>query len=290
MNRTRRFVWVSVVALTCPGVGSADPHLIRILATDSSPKVRAQAAIGLASRPPNSEVIAALSAALADDAAIVRGSAARSLGSIGGEETFAPLCRAAKDPDRFVSKWARWAAWQVAGRTRTIVFSLGEVRVDPGRLPRGTSRKVSILADDMTKSLQDGVLQVLVGTGRFDVASGMDFSDEVEGLGPVEPRDSRRFGVRLDIRGQVAKVSGDEHQAEVEVRIEVLGLDGVVLWEGTARGVGSSSATAGEDDYVDEYTIPSEPVDARVRAAEAAGRAAGEELSRALSPAVGGGS
>lgn len=275
-------------------MAGADPRLLQALASDPSPKVRAQAALGLATRPATPEGLAALVKALDDPASIVRGSAARTLGSLGTDESFAPLCRAAGDADRFVSRWARWAAARVAARSGSIVFTVRDIRVEPGRLSGvgiGGAR-ARILADDMTRNLQDGVLQVLVGTGRFDVDAGMDFSDEVEGAA----RTASAVGpapVRLALRGRVLNVSGDDRRAEVEVRIEAVGPSGLVLWEGPARGVGSAGEggrlepNTAQDDYVDEYTIPAEPVDARVRAAEVAGRTAAEELARALSPGSG---
>ncbi len=275
-------VVVFLMATIAGSNAGADPRLIQALASDPSPKVRAQAALGLASRPATPEGNAALVQALDDPASIVRGSAARALGSLGTDESFAALCRAAGDPDRFV--WARWAAAQVAARSGSIAFTVRDVRVEPGRLPAvgvGGAR-ARILADDMTRNLQEGVLQVLIGTGRFDVDTGMDFSDEVEGAvrtaGATSPAP-----VRIALRGQLLNVWGDARRAEVEVRIEAVGPSGVVLWEGPARGVGSAEDRPAGDDYVDEYTIPAESVDARVRAAEVAGRMAAGALARALS-------
>ncbi len=282
MNPTRVTVVVFWLVATTGASARADPRLVRVLASDPSPKVRAQAALGLLSAPATPEGNAALVQALDDPAAIVRGSAARALGAIGSEESFDSLCRAARDPDRFVSKWARWAAAQVAARSRSIVFTVRDLRVEPGRLGRngGWGPRPSLLAEDMTRNLQDGVLQVLVGTGRFDVDAGMDFRDEDDGAvqTPVG-----RPAVRLALRGRLVSVSGDERRAEVEVRMEAVGPSGLVLWEGSARGVGTRE-TGGAQEYEDEYTIPEEPVDARVKAAEAAGRAAAEALARALGP------
>lgn len=294
MARTR----MTVVALAMLAMGGtaakADPRLVEALASDPSPKVRAQAALGLLSRPATPEGNAALVQALEDPATIVRGSAARALGSLGTDGSFAPLCRAVGDPDRFVSRWARWAASRVAARSGSIAFTVRDIRVEPGRIAAAGSggARGRILADDMTRNLQDGVLQVLIGTGRFDVDAGMDFSDEVEGAvrtaGAAGPAP-----VRLALRGRLLKVTGDERRAEVEVRIEAVGPFGLVLWEAAVRGVGSATDADGgeqgasEDDYEDEYTIKEAPVDARVRAAEVAGRAAAGELVRALSPGPG---
>lgn len=284
MTRTWMTVSVTLAGMIGGPVVRADSRLLRTLATDPSPKVRAQAVLGLASRPADPGVLAALVQALEDPAPIVRGSAARVLGSLGTDESFAPLCRAAQDADRFVAKWARWAAVQVAVRSPSIAFSVRDIRVEPGRLGGEGGRKARILADDITRNLQDGVLQGLIGTGRFDVDSGMDFSDEVEGAERVAPDNARRPGVRLALRGRLVRMSGDDRRAEVEARIEAVCPSGTVLWEGPARGVGAAEDKQAEDDYVDEYTIPREPVDARVRAAEVAGRAAANDLARALSP------
>ncbi len=290
MSRTRITVVVFLLAAMGGSAAGADPRLIQALASDPSPKVRAQAALGLASRPATPEGNTALVKALDDPASIVRGSAARALGLLGTDESFATLCRAAGDPDRFVSKWARWAALRVAARSGSIAFTVRDLRVEPGRLAgvgREEGARTRILADDMTRNLQDGVLQVLIGTGRFDVDAGMDFSDEVEGAvrmaGAAGPAP-----VRIALRGSLLRVSGDARRAEVEVRIEAVGPSGLVLWEGPARGVGSAEDPPAQDDDVDEYTIPEEPVDARVLASEDAGRTAAGDLARALSPGSGG--
>lgn len=282
MNRTRVTVAVFWLVATTWASARADPRLIQVLASDPSPKVRAQAALGLLSAPATPEGNAALVRALDDPAAIVRGSAARALGTVGSDESFDSLCRAARDPDRFVSKWARWAAAQVAARARSIAFTVRDLRVEPGRLGGngGKGSRASLLAEDMTRNLQDGVLQVLVGTGRFDVDAGMDFRDEVEGAVGTAVGQA---AVRLALRGRLVSVSGDDRQAEVEVRMEAVGPSGLVLWEGSARGVGTRES-GGPQEYEDEYTIPEEPVDARVKAAEAAGRVAAEGLARALGP------
>ncbi len=272
-----------LVVLMMNATAWADSRLVQVLATDPSPKVRAQAALRLATQPPTPEVQTALIAALDDPASIVRGSAARALGEIGGDEAYAPLCRTARDADGFVAKWSRWAAVRVASRARTIAITVQGLQVEPSRLGSPGDRRVRLLAEDMTRNLQDGVLAALVETGRFDVDAGMDFTDEVEGAQRL-PGPAQGPGVRVAIRGRLARLSGDERSAEVEVRAEAQGPSGVLLWEGVVRATGAQATQGGQDEYVDEFTIPKDPVDARVRAAEAAGRAVAQELARALGP------
>lgn len=278
--------WMTLVFLVSfVAVGRADPRLIQALASDPSPKVRAQAALGLTLQPATPDVTAALVRALNDEAAIVRGSAAKVLGSVGTDDTFVPLCRAARDPDQFVSKWARWAAARVAARTSMIVFTVRDIQVEAQHRP-GVSKTYSrLLAEDMTRNLQEGVLQVLLESGGFDVQAGMDFSAEVEGATAVATGQGQGDPkVRIAVRGRLVRMTSDDHRAEVEVRLEAVGPFGVVLWEVQVRGVGMSEEQPAppKDEYVDEFTIPTEQVDTRVLAAQDAGRAAGRELVRAL--------
>ncbi|MBM4396145.1 MAG: HEAT repeat domain-containing protein [Deltaproteobacteria bacterium] len=259
-----------VLAILLPGLALADAvaSLVASLASDGSPKVRAQAAISLASYPEDPATAPALVAAIADASPIVRGAVARSLGQVKAAGAFVALATAARDRDAFVAKWAGWGARQVAAWSGSVSIGLR------GLAARGGPRQ-----DELTKASQEGVLERLLAEARFDVGSSVDFSDEVAGA------DVARAGgasVHLELEGEVASVGGDELAATATVSMRAVSASGFVVWtvKGSGSGTGKPPPPPGPDD--DEYTIRAPGVDARPLAVADAGRAAGSALLDAM--------
>lgn len=258
-----------------PRPGAADARLIEMLRSDRSAKVRAQAALALSRQQPSREITEALVAALDDTSPIVRGSAARALGEVGTDEAFLPLCRSAKDADKFVAKWAAWAAKRLLGRSRSIALEIRGLRVEPEFFSNEPPRQARLLAEDMTRHLQEGVALTLLETGRFDAALRMDFREDADNTAPGT-------NIWLGLSGGVVEVQGDRHRAEVLVEIEATAANGFSVWRGTAKGLGESQGVQENDNYADELSEPEEALDARIVAVRAAGSQAAKELVKEL--------
>ena len=272
---------IASVLIVLPGSGGrADPRLISALSTDQSPKVRAQAALSLSTAPADPDTVQALIQALRDPAAIVRGAAARALGILAPADAFEPLCQAALDRDPFVTKWALKSVRQVLAHAPVVYFSIRQIRVDASRMAAPSDRPARLVVEDMTRSFQEAVLEVLVGTGRFDIVGEMDFSDETDSRKPQAGPARATVGLRL--MGGVERVAGSSRDARVEVHLKAFGPRDLLIWSGRGQGDGTAQANAEPDELADEYTIPAEAVDARVTAIQAAGRAAASELVRFL--------
>jgi len=253
----------SIIRLTVPLVlvafctyGYADEALIRVLATDDSPRVRAQAALGLATKGAAPGVIKALIKALEDENRIVRGSAAKSLGALRSTRAFPALCRAAFDNQAFVSKWAKKSAKLVLSSASLIEFNV-----------RGLVSRKGSQRDQLTKAYQEGVLEELLGREGFDVASYMDFREDAD-----EEQSKRK--VTLVFEGRVTKVSGDRRKATAEVDLKAVAVPGLVLWKGRGSGKGEGGEPPPPDPYDDVYSTVEGPEDAKAMAVNAAGRSA----------------
>jgi len=243
----------------------AGTDLVKALTSDPSPRVRAQAALGLESKGKDPKAVSALIAALGDSSRLVRGSAAKALGTIGAPEAFAPLCRAALDPNAFVAKWAKKSAIRVASSAPVVTFNV-----------RGLKAKRGWRPDTLTKAYQEGVLEELLSRDRFDVASSMDFRDDVE-KGEPGPQ------VMLVLEGEVVGTTGNRKKAEARVTFRAVAVPGVVIWKGKAKAKGKGGEPPPPDPYADEYTIVEEPPDAREMAVTAAGKAVAASFAKALS-------
>lgn len=268
------------------GAGSAgsDPagdgrvgRALNALAVEKAPKVRTQAVLALRDDAGEPEVRDALIASLADESPIVRAAVANVLGTRADPHAFEGLCGAARDPDPLVARWAGWAV------RRTLAMSPRvKVRVKGLKSP-GRDK-----ADELAKAYQDGVLKTLLTDPRFDVASSMDFDDEV-------PEGDRVafFGLTLPgVKVPVVTVSlvgrvvtaGDRKSAtaSASLRVEVPG--GFPAFEVAAEAQGVEGPEPPPDPFADEFSIPKERDDARVVAAEAAGRSVGALLVGAFDP------
>jgi len=253
------------LVLAASGTAHADSSLLAALKGDRSPRVRAQAALALASKGDEPGVLEALIKALKDRKSIVRGSVAKALGTVGSARAFAPLCQAAADLDPFVAKWARKSALRVVTTATATTFNV-----------RGLVARRGWQPDTITKAFQEGVLEELMSRDRFDVASYMDFRDDVE-EGGSKP------GVDLVLEGDVVKLTGGRKDATAHVTFKVVAMPGVVIWKGKARGKGKGGEPPPPDPYADEYTIVEEPPDAREVAVASAGRTVAASFAGAVS-------
>ncbi len=250
---------------------------LRALSSDGSAKVRAQAVLALADDAETPLVRDALIEALDDRSPIVRAAAANVLGSLAGPHAFEALCRAATDSDELVAKWAGWAVRRTLTTTPRV-----KVRV------KGLKSPGHAKSDDLAKAYQDGVLKTLLLDQRFDVASSMDFDDEVP-----EPDRVEFFGLMLpgvkvppitiSLVGRVVTAGNRSvARASATLRVEVSG--GFAVFDLAAEAEGVEGPEPPPDPFADEYTIPKQRDDARIVAAEAAGRAIGEQLIEAFRP------
>lgn len=238
--------------------------------SDPSPKVRAQAALALSRLPKDQENVTALIEALKDQSKIVRGAAAKALGILGAPQAYGPLCQASTDRDSFVAKWSRWAILSVLGKADVVRFTL-----------RGIKAEGVAKADDMTRYMQEGVLEVLISSGRFEPLSALDFTSEEDG-DASEGEKGSSDSVSVALEGRVEKVEGDGGRARVRVSLKAVAPCGITLWEGLGQGVGERGAPPEPDEFADEYTIPEEPLDARLVAAKEASKSGALEFLKHL--------
>ncbi len=123
---------MALAPIVAPMLAHADArtdYLVRLLRTSDAFRVRAQAAISLASVPPEPEVIEALSAALRDDSAAVRAAAASSLERLGDPSVIPALRGVSRDREvavrdaasRAITALERIARSGGGGRTDEIV-------------------------------------------------------------------------------------------------------------------------------------------------------------------------
>ena len=261
----KRLLTAFILLLASPAFAQAVGPLTEALGTDPSPKVRSQAALALAAYPADPAAVAALAQALRDDAPLGRGAAARALGQLKTPGAFTSLSVAARDRDPFVSKWAGWAVRQVLAAAKTVEIGL-----------RGLVSRGGVKPDDATKAFQEGVLDTLLATGRFDIGGTIDFSDEP----PVAAAPPQVAHVELE--GEVASVTGDAKVAQATVLVRAVTPSGYVAWSGRASGSGRGGPPPppGPDD--DEWTIRPSGTDARLEAISDAGKAAGRLLADGL--------
>ncbi len=245
-------------------------ELLAALASDPSPRVRAQAALALGSRAAVPEVEDALLGALHDGDGIVRAAAAKALSETASPQAFHDLCWAAVDPDPLVAKWAGLAVRRVIARS-------GAVRLDVRDLVSRTGYD----NDLSTKTFQEVVLERLVRDPRYDVGTDMDFRDD------GGPR--RRPVVALRVSGVAwldamefdPERPADPPAAKVRVTIRVLAPSGFVVLAVEATGRGRTRTPA-PDPEADEYSLPAMNVDGRLVALRRAAEAAADELAERL--------
>lgn len=264
-------------AASDPSVEDPVERALHALATEGASKVRTQAVLALRDDADEPRVRDALIDALTDDSPLVRAASANVLGTLAGPHGFESLCIAATDADPLVARWAGWAVRRTLAMAPRV-----KVRVKGLKSP-GRDK-----SDELAKTYQDGVLKALLADARFDVASSMDFDDEV-------PEGDRVafFGLSLPgVKVPVVTVSlvgrvvteGDRRAAvaSASLRAEVKG--GFAAFEVAAEARGVEGPPPPPDPFADEFTIPKERDDARVVAAEAAGRAVGALLIEAFEP------
>lgn len=244
----------------------ATDDLTQALATGSSARVRAQAALALQAQAGDPAVQVALVGALRDPDPIVRAAAAKAFKDAAPADAFPALSEAAWDPDPLVAKWAARVLRRIVARARVIVVDI-----------RPLSSRLGVSADQATKSLQSIVLERLLVSSRFDVPTAMDF-----GAGPEAAVLTQR-PVRVSIDGEAVPAPAQPGvEATVEVRLRVTTPSGHVVWEGGAVAGGRMEAAADPDPDSDAYTIRDAPTDARLVALREAARKAADELARAL--------
>ena len=254
-----------ILLLASPAFAQATGSLTEALGSDPSPKVRSQAALALAAYPADPAAVAALARALRDDSPMVRGSAARALGQLRTPGAFTSLSVAARDRDPFVAKWAGWAVKQVLAAAQTVEIGL-----------RGLVSRAGVKSDDATKAFQEGVLDTLLSTGRFDIGGTLDFSEDPPPVaGPPQV-------AHVELEGEVSSVTGDAKVAQATVLIRAVTPSGYVAWTGRASGSGKGGPPPppGPDD--DEWTIRPSGTDARLEAISDAGKVAGRMLADGL--------
>ncbi len=251
-------------------LASGIDDLLAALASDPSPRVRAQAALALEARAAAPEVEAALLGALHDGDAIVRAAAAKALRETASPQAFHDLCWAAVDPDPLVAKWAGLAV-------RRVIARAGAVRLDVRDLVSRTGYD----NDLSTKTFQEVVLERLVRDRRYDVGAEMDFRDDGgPGRRPVVAL--RVSGVAwLDAMEFDPERPADPPTAEVRVTIRVLAPSGFVVLAVEATGRGRTRAPIPDPD-ADEYSLPAATVDGRLTALRRAAEAAADELAERL--------
>ncbi len=251
-------------------LASGIDDLLAALASDPSPRVRAQAALALEARAAAPEVEVALLGALHDGDAIVRAAAAKALRETASPQAFHDLCWAAVDPDPLVAKWAGLAV-------RRVIARAGAVRLDVRDLVSRTGYD----NDLSTKTFQEVVLERLVRDRRYDVGAEMDFRDDGgPGRRPVVAL--RVSGVAwLDAMEFDPERPADPPTAEVRVTIRVLAPSGFVVLAVEATGRGRTRAPIPDPD-ADEYSLPAATVDGRLTALRRAAEAAADELAERL--------
>jgi hypothetical protein len=182
------------------------------------------------------------------------------------------LADAAQDPDPFVARWASWGVRMAMASARVLNIRVRGLAADPGPLQ-----------DDLTRSYQQGVLEVLLGSGRFDVAGMIDFHDDYDAApNPTKvPGDGSGGSLEATLEGDI-RVEGDGVEATALGTIRVVTPGGFVAYDLAVRKPGRQGPTPPLPPDADEYTIRPEPEDARVVAATAAGAAAGNMLLEAI--------
>jgi hypothetical protein len=238
----------------CPARAGPEDELLEALANDSSPRVRAQAALAL--RPLAADYHLQLRAALKDDSPVVRAAAARALTDAAPTDAFPDLVAAAADDDPLVSRPARLAACRLLGRA-------ARVQVDVRRM----LARVAAPEDWATKVLHSEVLSVLLIAGRFEVTRNLDFSDEAEEepemvvtdwrQGPVfrqpPPRAPDGPLLQVALRGDAQVVERTSEGVRVKVSLRISAMSGIELCLGEATAWGRpGSAAADEEDGPDK--------------------------------------
>lgn len=250
---------------------SGRERLIEALASDSSPRVRTQAALALEPSASDPEVGRALLKALHDADPVVRAAAAKALREAAGPEAFHDLGWAAVDPDPLVAKWAGLALRRVIARAEAV-------RVDVGDLISRTGYD----NDLSSKTFQEVVLERLVRDPRYDLGADMDFREHAGGPGRRPIVSLRVTGVAfLDAMASDPEHPADPPTAEVRVMLRVLAPSGFVVYEVEASGRGHSD-TPPPDPDADEYSLPPPTVDGRLQALRQAAQVAVEELATRL--------
>jgi hypothetical protein len=265
-----RTAWIAfALAVGAVAVAQDLESLVAMLATDASPKVRSQAALELAAFPGDAAVDPLIAALRQDSNPMVRGASARALGMQGSARAYASLVRASRDPDAFVSKWAGWGVRQVLAVAPSVQVGLTGLVIRGGVKPA-----------EATIQLQATMLDVLMATGRFDVATTIDFGDDAQAAGgaAVEP-------VAVELQGDIAQVTGDAMNATVTLAIRAVTPAGMVAWSGRASGTAKGEPAPPPDPDDDEWSPKPEPKDARFLAVTDAARAAGRALVEGLAAA-----
>jgi len=220
--------------------GSLD-SLIAMLASDPSPRVRAQAALAL--KPHAGTVTQILVDALHDPSPVVRAAAARALTDGAPESAYRAIVQAVDDDDPLVQRWARTAACRLLGRAERVRFDV-----------RQMIAVVSAPSDWAGKVFQEEVLTHLLSASRFDVTKEIDFSDEAPMEAPAEivVRDWKKGPefpqeappvqavdpIAVALRGTAGVIDRNADGVRVRVRLALESMSGTTLWSGDATAWG----------------------------------------------------
>lgn len=221
--------------------------LLHKLTRAGQARVRAQAALALASFPDDPLVVDRLVGALSDSHVMVRSSAARALSKLAPLEKFFDLCEAGKvETEPFARTWIQKAAARAAGLAPKIlvkVENLECVSCNPG--------------PDAGQKLRSSFLQKLFEYEGYSVGISLDFSDD--------GGKARKSDVELSIEGDLV-TTGTRTLASATLDVKAVAPGGFVVWAARLEAVDVPQGKAPEvnDPFVDEYTIREEGEDARL--------------------------
>jgi hypothetical protein len=156
------FCCVVILALSQPAHADRVDDLSNVLVSDSSWRVRLQAAVVLG-RLHDRRAVPALMRALTDPVETVRGMAAQVLGELGDQAAISALDRARRDPSSFVRSQAASAYYRLAGAPPPPVVvrpSARGVHVEVG----GIGAKTSLASPELKQRLREFITRELQHT------------------------------------------------------------------------------------------------------------------------------
>jgi len=269
-QRIKKFAVWSVAVLWAVGMTMAQTRaespeevkerLLRALFTDRSAKVRAQAALSLADFTNDESVLDALIQTMSDKSPVVRGTVARVLGLSRAKRAFGVLCQASFDKDKFVAKWASEGLLEVLKGGHNLKVS---VDVQVGNIRNATS----VEREDIRRMMMDGLLSVLTKESNIDIETRLiDF----EGNGGFS---GARDDIMLSVVAQLEDARKEDGVGVATVKVRVTSVHGCKVWEGTGEGR-AVAKKAEEDEFRDEYSMPTPEIDPRIEASETGARQA----------------
>ena len=255
-GRERGFRAGSIVVLVCclalvPAAAAADArsdYLIRLLEGSTQFRVRAQAAISLASVEAAPEVVRALGSALSDEHPAVRAAAANSLGRLEQPGAIAVLRSVAQDPEEPVRQAVKAAIAKLEGAARRS--GVQPVVAKPSGPPRyyvAVGKPASRVADLPPGEL-DRARQVLVErVGQMDgvvVAAANESPTAARGV--IRSRSLKGFYIDSSVTNVELKPGGGT-RASVSVIVATYpdrAMRAIMQGSATAMGGGDTRAQA----------------------------------------------